>query len=240
MSPNGEQSGEPKSVNLDSGRALLGDVLETQNSHLGNLHKILDQSFRAAENHAAFYEKLVLFDVGTIALSLTFLGQLIARAPSGHIPRHPFLWYLCPAWFLLLLSIYFCAHRIIAVNNIITNQVRQMSNSVSGNHLNRLRSLIASLSRTVGGVSLSGDQAQQFRHLQPTDGSYQTLEDVFTGLNTALMGALNQETEDTGKFLADSIRQDKRTSILARLAFASTTIALILICIFAVQSILGL
>jgi hypothetical protein len=232
------QGSSSSSIDLASAKALLGKVLDAQNSYVENLHKILDKSLRGAELHAGFYEKLILFDVGTIALSLTLLGQIIARTPGGHVPEHPFVWFLCPAWFLLLLSVYFCAHRIIAIHNIVTNQVRQMSNSASGCHLNQLRTLIADLSKVVGGVSISDEQAKQLNFAPPTGGSSHTLADVFSNINAVLIKTLNQETEDINKFMTDSIQQDKRTGILARLAFASTTVALVFICIFAIKSIL--
>ena len=59
---------------------------------------LLDKAFRVNENGASFYEKLILFDVGTIALSLTLLGQIVAHTSGGHVPKHPFIWFLCPAW----------------------------------------------------------------------------------------------------------------------------------------------
>src|ERR1019366_9835916 len=118
--------------------ALSDQITDLRRLNLENTSKLLDKIFKANENGASFYEKLILFDVGTIALSLTLLEQIVAHTPGGHVPRHPFLWFLCPAWFLLLVSIQCCTQRIVGFHNANILLVQQMSTLVSENQMRHL------------------------------------------------------------------------------------------------------
>ena len=59
------------------------------------------------KNLSAFYERLLLVDVGTIGLSVTALTSFLPRASGAYFPRGTFLWIVAPAWILVLLSIFF-------------------------------------------------------------------------------------------------------------------------------------
>jgi len=62
----------------------------------------------------ALYEKLILLNGATIALSITFLGYLSSRLAIVHITEKPHLWMVAIAWSLLIASIFCCYHVIVA------------------------------------------------------------------------------------------------------------------------------
>lgn len=144
---------------------ITKDLIDMQRLNSENTSKVFDRAMKAHENGALFYEKLILFDVGTIALSLTLLGQIAAHTPGGHLPRHAFLWFLCPAWLLLLFSIQCCAQRITTYRNANMVLLKQMSDVFSRNHLRELNIMLGRLSGLIKGITLSTDQTQQLMQL---------------------------------------------------------------------------
>lgn len=205
------------SEDAEKARALAEESMERQRLYLENASKLLDKILKVHENGASFYEKLILFDVGTIALSLTLLGQIVAHTPGGHVPRHPFIWFLCPAWFLLLVSIQSCA----------------------------LRSLLTRLSAVIGGTALSEGQAQQLRFANSPQGGNpqhkaQTVSEVLSNMNEVLVRATKDQTSEINALLQTEAQSNKRARIAARIGMFATILALLLICIFAIKSILAL
>jgi len=227
-------------ADVEKARELIQESLDVRGSYLENVSKVLDKTVRVHENGASFYEKLILFDVGTIALSLTLLGQLVAHTPGGHVPRHPFLWFLCPAWVLLLVSIQCCAQLILGFHNVNTALVAQMSKLVSDNQANYLRVLITRLSAMIGEVALSKEQAQQLRFSTSPQANpeqkAQTLSEVFANMNEALVKAL-QDSSGVNQLLL-KLEKDSKKTAAGRISIGAVTLALVLICIFAIESIL--
>ena len=131
-------------------QSLIDEVHTLGRWHLENSSKLLDNLIRVHESGATFYEKLILFDVGTIVLSLTFLGQLATHLQGGHVPRHSFLLFLCPAWILLLVSIQCSVQRIIGMHNVNILLVNQASTSLEGEQAQRIRVLTSRLNSVVG------------------------------------------------------------------------------------------
>lgn len=144
---------------------LTKDLIEIQRLNSENTSRVFDRAMKAHENGALFYEKLILFDVGTIALSLTLLGQIVARSPGGQLPRHAFVWFLCPAWFLLLLSIQCCAVRIAAYHNANNLLLKKMSDVFSQNHIQELNIFLGRLSGLM--KTLSKEQTDQLKEVTP-------------------------------------------------------------------------
>lgn len=195
-------------------RALTDEFLDRNHRYLKDADAVLDKLLKVHESGASFYEKLILFDVGTIALSLTLLGQIVVHATAGHIPRHPFEWYLCPAWVLLLLSIYCCAHRITGVHNVNVRLTLQMSSLLSQHHSHEVTTLLNRISSLTGAI--------------------------FSNINKALVDAVEQEARKVNELIKESADTDKKTAVAARLAMLCTTAALLLICIFTIKSLLAL
>jgi hypothetical protein len=97
---------------------------ELRRSQLDNASSVLENCFKVNQAGASFYEKLILLDGGTIALSLSLLG---AHATGGHLPKYSLYCFVCPAWVLLLVSIFFCWHRIAQFHNLNKILVQQFS-----------------------------------------------------------------------------------------------------------------
>jgi hypothetical protein len=184
----------------------------------------LDKIFKANENGASFYEKLILFDVGTIGLSLTLLEQIIAHSPGAHVPRHPFLWFLCPAWFLLLISIHGCTRQIISFHNANNLLVSQTSALFAENYL-----------RDVGVVlNRSPAVVMQIPLAQPQP---ETVGGVLKAAGEKLIQTANENTSEVNELIQQAVRANKGISIAAKISVFATTVAL-LICIFAIESAL--
>jgi hypothetical protein len=237
---------KPLSPMTDAEKAaeLIDELHDVQQAYLENSLKLLDKTFKVNENGASFYEKLALFDIGTIAFSLTLLGQIVAHSVGGHVPRHPFLWFLCPAWLLLLISIQCCAQQIIGFHNANSVLTQQMANVFSDNRVQQMRALFPRLSAVIGKLALNEEQAQQFHFAVSPDANAQnrakTLSEVFSNMNEALAKATNEETGKVIELLNKANEQSKKVRIAARIGILATTLALLLICIFAIQSILGI
>lgn len=199
---------------------------------------LLENVIRVHENGGAFYEKLILFDVGTIALTLTFLGQLIAHLPGGHVPRHSFIWFLCPAWILLLVSIQCCVQRIVGMHNLNIILVHQVVTSLANEQIQRIRVLSTRLTSLVGKLVISKEEAQQIHLASHTDDNPQPLGTVLSNINDALVQAADAENARVNDLLKKANESEGKTRTSARIAIIATTVALLLICIFAITSIL--
>lgn len=241
LTPKDEQPAAKTSEAVAAQRVddLTKDLIGMQRLKSENTAKVFDRAMKAHENGALFYEKLILFDVGTIALSLTLLGQIAAHTPGGHVPRHAFLWFLCPAWLLLLLSIQCCAQRITNYHNANVVLLKQMSDVFSQNHLQELNIFLGRLSGLIKGITLPSEQIQQLQtSLQARWQSDQGFAGAFTKMQDALAEVSKAQTDDVSKLLQKNAELDRKTGVAARLAIIATTVALVLICIFAIQSIL--
>ena len=204
---------------------LSDQITGLRRSNLENASKLLDTVFKANENGASFYEKLILFDVGTIVLSLTLLGQIIAHTPGAHVPRHPFLWFLCPAWFLLLISINCCTRRMVSFHHANIVLIKQISALAGENYIQDVTVLVSRIPAVVGEIAVA-------------QGESQTLREVLTKSGGALLNAAKENTGKANELIQKAVESDKKTGIAARIGIIATTMALLLICIFAIESIL--
>lgn len=92
--------------NFGRARELAKDYEMAEKEHRKEYRDEADRTIKLTEQRIGFFEKLIILDAGTFALTLTFLGAL-----SSHIPRpvptgiHLSLMYW--GWILLLISILF-------------------------------------------------------------------------------------------------------------------------------------
>jgi hypothetical protein len=191
---------------------------EVRRSHLENAKSILENCFKVNQAGASFYEKLILLDGGTIALSLSLLG---AHAPGSHISKAALYWFVCPAWVLLLLSIYCCWHRITQFHNTNKTLVQQFVALSSAYYLHYLGTLTTRFSRLAQGEIRIETEKHDFSAF---------MSDLATGLrktgdeeNTRFAALVKEASENDGKSRA------------ARLAILATQLAFILLCVFAVK-----
>jgi hypothetical protein len=208
-------------------RALSDEITGLRRSNLEFTLKLLDKIFRANENGGLFYEKLILFDVGTIGLSLTLLAQIVAHSPGAHVPRYPFLWFLCPAWFLLLVSIQCSAQQIVSFHNANTLLTKQITAVSAENYIRDVTVLVGRIPAVVGEISLTQTEPQ-------------TVGEFLKKSGEALVNTANENTGKANELIQRAFETNKKLSIAARIGIIATTLALLLICVFAVQSILGM
>lgn len=193
---------------------------ELRHARFDSFRAVIEQCMKVNENGASFYEKLLLLDGGTIALSLTLLGALAAHPPDGHIPKAAFFWCVCPAWALLLTSIGCCRRLMGLFHSINRNLVEQ----VSLMHSNNLALDLSGLSSKVS----KGLQGELILDAETHDLSW-----FFGGLSKLLEkeagAALNRINELAGR----AAKAETKTA--AKVATYSTYLAFILLCIFAVK-----
>jgi hypothetical protein len=187
----------------------------------------LERAFRLHENGASFYEKLILLDGGTIALSLTFLGVLIAHTPDGHLPKQPFLWLVCPAWVLLLISICCCWYRIVSFHNLNGTLLQQMCALSSGFYLQYLGIVADRVSVAMHGELRLGQETVD-------------LSQFFSQISAAFRKMASDENSKYDALVLKAIEYGQKPSHPARIAMLSTTLAFVLLCTFAVKTLLSI
>jgi hypothetical protein len=112
----------------------------------------VDKAFDLNKQVASFYERIMLLDVGTLALSITALTTLVARFPTAHLPRTTFLWIIVPAWSLLLFSTFGC--RAVIAHTVDANKVlydQWQKNTFQYNFV-RIATLITRISNSMSGT----------------------------------------------------------------------------------------
>jgi hypothetical protein len=175
---------------------LMDETHELTRWHLEHSSQVLSNLISVHENGVAFYEKVILFDVGTIALSLTFLGQLVAHLPGGHVPRHAFTWLLCPAWFLLLISIQCSVQRIVGLHNLNLLLVHQLSTSIAEEAGQRMRIITTRFNDAIGNFQFSKYQVKDISYSAPMDPQSETqpASIIFANMNDALAKAIKEDS----------------------------------------------
>lgn len=93
-----------------SAKILRTTDFERQAAHV-------ERSTRWFESVTSYYEKLAFTDGLIIATSLTLLGFLLQHS-SAHLPRRSFELLVCPAWVLLIFSVYASSHQISRLHEI--------------------------------------------------------------------------------------------------------------------------
>jgi hypothetical protein len=221
-----QPAGDARSVAADV-QAVIDfsrQFMDLRLSHLSNASSILERSFKVNDSAAAFYEKVILFDGATIGLSLSFLASFVAHTSSSHVPRHPFLWFLCPAWVLLLVSIYCCSMRVAGYHNINNSLLRHFSALSSQYYYQHFGIITNRLSTQLkAGLNVKGKD----------------LREVFSDVAASWMTTAELEGKQISDLLAETETADKKSGYLARAGVMATTIALVLFCIFAVKTILS-
>jgi hypothetical protein len=186
----------------------------------------VERIFRVHEHGAGFYEKLILLDGGTIALSLSLLGSLLSHSPGVHLPKTSFLWLVCPAWGLLLISVYCSWIRIISFQNINVSLAKQVSAQSSDFNLQMLGRIATRMSKAVKGEIRLGED-----HLD--------LNAALAQIATSTADAAREQQRQVQKLIDQANREANRTKIYARVALICTEVGILLLCVFAVRALLA-
>lgn len=118
----------------------------------------VDKKFELNKQLIAFFERVLLLDVGILALSITTLTALTTRFPTAHLPKGTFLWTIVPGWSLLLISTH-CCWRVI-LDKIADNHSSFIGWSSSELHydLGRMVVQLAKFSSAIGGTIPAGSE----------------------------------------------------------------------------------
>jgi hypothetical protein len=128
---------------------------------------------------------------------------------------------------LLLVSIQCCAQRIVSFHKANTLLIQQISAVSAENYIRDVSVLVGRIPAVVGGIPLTQSEPK-------------TVGEVLKKSGEALVNAANENTGKANEILQQAAHRDKRTGIAARIGVIATTTALLLICIFAIRSILQL
>jgi hypothetical protein len=222
MSSPDQPPGEIRATILD--KQAIADfvrgVAEMRRARLENVSAVAEQCIKINENGASYYEKLLLLDGGTIALSLTLLGALATRTPGEHVPRIAFFCCVCPAWVLLLTSIFCCRSLMASFHNINRNLVEQVSLKHSSDLAVELSHLSAKLSKNL--------QGEIRLETETYDISW-----FFGGLSSLLSKEAAEGQKKINELTQRAAKVEMRRA--AKIATRSTYLALILLCFFGVK-----
>jgi hypothetical protein len=184
----------------------------------------IDKLSKEVNNGTAIYEKLILLDGATIALSITLLTALSSRWSTVHGGQRPHLWMVDVAWCLLILSI-FCSYQVIVRRHSGTLTLfLNFSSDFKRYSYQRVGVMVSYLKRILKGNVLLGEKKVD-------------ISKVFD----LVPSLLNKEMEDSLKEATDMITELKynasKENIFAKLAVYSTILAIFLLCIFTIQSV---
>jgi hypothetical protein len=216
-----------KVTSVENFLTAITELREAQFSHLTSASALAETIVKVNENGASFYEKIILFDSATIVLSLSFLGALSSHMPGGHLPRHPITWLLCPSWALFLFSIYFFSRHIVTFHNLNVRLVKQLSSLSSSVHYGHIASLIRKASQLVEGEIITKNDP-------PID-----VGELFSAASEALQKIAVDEGKAIEKLIEESTKESRSSGAWARLGYLATTLALILLCVFAIETLLA-
>ena len=225
-SAKGNEAGKQE-ASIDSGLSALKDF-PTELDHLQRFrlqvasdffHKMAD----IIDAGTGIYEKLILLDGATIALSITFLGNLSTRLAAAKVTTRPHLWLVGVSWSLLIISIY-ASYRVIIDRHKVTIQ---HLGRVSSLHTEYLYQRLGILVSKIGGalkVSVPvGEDTIEFPK-------------VMDALNQALKQEGETQVKKVADFIAESQKENKE-NIAARVAVTSTIAAIVLLSVFTMLSL---
>lgn len=123
----------------DKAIELFNQLYEHHAKHVEIVSGTVQRGFDLNKQVAAFYERLMLLDLGTLALSvnaLVSLGSKFSSHYAGKIYGTLFCWLIVTAWLLLLVSTFLCRQavaRTIEENRKMSRMLEKESVKYSAN-----------------------------------------------------------------------------------------------------------
>ncbi|HTV64462.1 MAG TPA: hypothetical protein VMD98_02600 [Bryocella sp.] len=219
--------GDRKQDVLLTAKSILQQVTETLARTRDRSINATELSLRLNEQAIALSEKWMLLDGATIGLSLAFIGSLVSRV--GHVPRLPFEWLVCPAWFLLLISMYCCWIRMTSIHNLNLGIFRVMDADAERISLQQLAISVGCLTVEINSVFAHQDNKDIEKPLQQLANTAKQVTEAITEAERAAAAARQGVMDREGVSIP-----------FERIAKLTTGVALILLCVFAVKVILSL
>jgi hypothetical protein len=149
-------------TNREAVLAVFKQYHESYQRYLTCLASQVDRNVDTNKQIAAFYERLLLLDLGTIAISVTALASLIAHLTEGrHLPKGTFISLIIPAWFLLLASAFLCRHIMSLTIQANSGLQHQWAHAVSLYNFGEMSKQLTSLSTVLDGTMRIGEEEHE-------------------------------------------------------------------------------
>jgi hypothetical protein len=214
--PEGDQIvGDPAAVT-----GLFKEFNEWYRLYVQHLGTVADKAIDLNKDIAAFHERLLLVNIGTIGISLSALISLGGRIAGNLTARHILVWYVAPAWVLLFLSVGLCRNVMafaLRINKaILTDWMKRLESY----HLQQVARSVTKLSAALHGTVTIGSTPQN-------------VSTIFADLAKALQ---EQVANDQQALLAAVTKADAlQLKWQSRAAGWVMLIALILLCAAAIK-----
>jgi hypothetical protein len=210
-------------TDMAAAKALFDDFDNFQRFRLQVAAEFFEKTSELINAGTALYEKMILLNGATIALSITFLGSLSTRVASTHLSTKPHLWMVALSWSLLLFST-FCCYRVIVDRHSGMLRLLGRVSTVHTEYLyQRIGIVLASLGKLIKGQVPVGDDKVEF-----------------TKVTENLNEAVQKEGKTQVKKIEEMIEEGKKTYMegtFARLAVNSTIVAIGFLCLFTILSL---
>jgi hypothetical protein len=205
-------------ANIQASRDLVNEMMVVYRAFIADVSDTTDKNFRVNELIAALYQRLAVFDGAIIVLSITLLGSLLSFMPGHHIPKLPFLLLVCPAWLLLLISMLACFVHISSCHGAIRAMHEQFSALTTEHNVSRMLAISTKLTLI------------PLPPLQQLAGEAKELQREHARVTEESQAAMKKVTD---------LAKDISTRALT-VAHLSTLVAVVLLCIFAIKTLLTL
>lgn len=210
-------------ANAEYVKELFRDFDNFRRFQLEIAAKFYDKTSDYVSSGTGLYEKLIVLNGATIALSISFIGFLSSRVTAAHFVEKPHLWMVAVAWSLLILSIYFSYQVIVHRRSVLLRFLHKTSKEHAAYGHQRLGVLLQAIaSLGTGTFELGGkevDFAKTFQAMKAAvDEEHQKVQTRFEDL-------IKPKTNEIGE------------GVWATLAVWSTIIAVAFLCTFTIRSL---
>jgi len=202
---------------------MFADFDDFQRFKLQTTLDFMDKLSKQIDNGTALYEKLILLDGATIALSITLLASLSSRLAAGHSVERLHLWMVDVSWSLLILSTFFSYQVIVRRQTASLSMFLKFSSEFTNYIYQRVGVTVSYLRASLKGEVLSGTETINI-----------------SKFFEAVPSLLNQEKENSLKKISDTITEWQRGNkeiVFVKLAVYSTISAVVILCVFTILSV---
>jgi|SRR5882724_4168226 len=146
---------------------LFKQLQSWQRQRIDDTADLTDRAMDINKQLSAYFERILLLDLGTLGVSVTALTALIPKLSTVSFPRHSFLWLIIPAWFLLLCSVFMCRYAMVMLvisNQSLFHRLKTLTDSYTVQRLFvNMRKLATALqgSEASGKIGVAADMAEK-------------------------------------------------------------------------------
>jgi hypothetical protein len=177
----------------------------------------VEKSLEVNKQIAALYERFLLVDIGTIALSVTAITSLASRPNAVPTHKYTFVLLIGLAWLLLLPSTFCCRAMITAAaagNAKILHEWRGIATSLN---LQQVARACLLLSKAISGTAV-------------VQGEKRDMSAFFSSMAHNLIGVVNEEQQKRLEKALQPADQSGSVKITGRVAIAFMQLGLIVLC----------